>query len=167
MLQIRRRTWPNNEAVNPEQQLELLLEEGIANFPISVRAVNALEKLGVISLKDMLQMTPEQLVATENVGAKALRDIYRVFSELGLKPSERCAMVAASKKSLRAKRGEGQLSAAQTLNKLVGYLSVIWENLWAEQGEESVHVRNLAWAIRFAETRDSKMEPATKAGGKR
>ncbi|NPB05506.1 MAG: DNA-directed RNA polymerase subunit alpha [Aquificae bacterium] len=62
------------------EKLTLSVEE----LDISARALNSLKKYGIHTLGDLVKLTEEELKETKNIGRKALMEIKKALSELGL-----------------------------------------------------------------------------------
>lgn len=62
---------------------EKLLDEPIATFGFNCRTLNYLEGIGITTLEDLLNHTPEQLKKIPNFGNKTLEDVYKVLAAYG------------------------------------------------------------------------------------
>jgi len=68
------------------QKNELLekLTLSVEELDISVRALNSLKKYGIYTLGDLVKLSEEELKETKNIGRKALQEIKKALTELGL-----------------------------------------------------------------------------------
>jgi DNA-directed RNA polymerase subunit alpha len=68
---------------NTDRELAERLALPIAQTRLPLRVVNCLEEAGMVYVKDLLQRTPEELLAIPNLGERTLRLILRRLGELG------------------------------------------------------------------------------------
>ena len=54
-----------------------------AEIGLAVRTVNCLEDHGVLSIKDLLNCTPERLLSFPNFGEKTLEEVYGALEDFG------------------------------------------------------------------------------------
>jgi DNA-directed RNA polymerase subunit alpha len=59
------------------------LQLSIAEMGLSVRTTNCLEETGILTVKDLLQTTPKQLLSISNFGEKTLDEVYTSLERLG------------------------------------------------------------------------------------
>jgi DNA-directed RNA polymerase subunit alpha len=59
------------------------LQLSIAEMGLSVRTTNCLEETGILTVKDLLQTTPKQLLSISNFGEKTLDEVYMSLERLG------------------------------------------------------------------------------------
>ncbi|HID75409.1 MAG TPA: DNA-directed RNA polymerase subunit alpha, partial [Planctomycetaceae bacterium] len=52
---------------------------------LPVRTVNCLEDHNVLTVKDLLDCTPEKLLSFPNFGEKTLEEVYRALERAGFK----------------------------------------------------------------------------------
>lgn len=81
---------PVSQSDQEAQQRSLSLELSIAEIGLSVRTTNCLETTGILTVRDLLNATPEQLLAINNFGEKTLGEVYEALEKLGFyRPSRR------------------------------------------------------------------------------
>lgn len=71
------------------------LEFALAETSLSVRTLNALDKAGILTVKELLETPEEFLLDLKNFGHKALKEIHRAMKDLGIKYEPPRQMVAA------------------------------------------------------------------------
>ena len=59
------------------------LELSLAETDLIVRTVNCLEEVGVFTVGNLLQCTPQRLLEIPNVGEKTLEAIYATLAKIG------------------------------------------------------------------------------------
>jgi DNA-directed RNA polymerase subunit alpha len=59
------------------------LEMSTAEIGLSVRTTNCLEERGIFTVKDLLNCTPEDLLAISNFGEKTLEEVYKALEGIG------------------------------------------------------------------------------------
>ena len=71
------------------KRLETRLQMSLAETVLPVRTVNILEEHGgILTVQDLLESTPEDLLKLPNFGEKTLEEVGRVLQSLGLPPGE-------------------------------------------------------------------------------
>lgn len=81
---------PVSQSDQEAQQRSLSLELSIAEIGLSVRTTNCLETTGILTVRDLLNATPKQLLAINNFGEKTLGEVYEALEKLGFyRPSRR------------------------------------------------------------------------------
>ena len=91
MLQNAKPREPGWTAPSFFQQLDLSPQEqaqigrSVADLNLSVRARKCMARLGITSVGELIQRTPDELLATKNFGVTSLNEIRQQLSELGLK----------------------------------------------------------------------------------
>jgi DNA-directed RNA polymerase subunit alpha len=65
------------------QKADDRLELSLAEIGVAVRTVNCLEDQGIFTVADLLERTPEQLLAIPNLGEKTLETIYLALEKIG------------------------------------------------------------------------------------
>lgn len=80
------RTIHEDELAREQRLLDLgeVLQRPINDLYLSVRAYNALVGLGLKTVRDLVNLTPNQILTTKNVGRHTLKEIIRVLKEEGL-----------------------------------------------------------------------------------
>ena len=67
------------------QRLEARLQMSLAETKLPVRTVNILEEHGgILTVKDLLYSSPEDLLKLPNFGEKTLDEVNRILESLGL-----------------------------------------------------------------------------------
>jgi DNA-directed RNA polymerase subunit alpha len=59
------------------------LEMSTAEIGLSVRTTNCLEERGIFTVSDLLNCTPEDLLAISNFGEKTLEEVYKALEGIG------------------------------------------------------------------------------------
>lgn len=62
---------------------QVRLQLSIAEMGLSVRTTNCLEETGILTVKDLLNTTPKQLLSISNFGEKTLDEVYTALERLG------------------------------------------------------------------------------------
>jgi DNA-directed RNA polymerase subunit alpha len=65
------------------QEMRSKLELNTAEIGLAVRTTNCLEDKGIFTVEDLLNCTPEFLLAIPNFGEKTLEEVYRCLEKLG------------------------------------------------------------------------------------
>ena len=73
------------ETTRREEQLQQILKIPVAQFELSVRSRNCLEKMGISSLGDLTRITEQQLLGSKNFGETSLVEIREILGNKGLK----------------------------------------------------------------------------------
>ena len=86
-------TWPAVPAgtyppvlttdMSPQEQAQLA--RSVSDLNLSVRARKCMARLGISSLSELVQRTPDELLATKNFGVTSLNEIRQQLGEFGLK----------------------------------------------------------------------------------
>lgn len=74
----------DEDLARKEQKLSQLLTTSLAEFQLSVRARNCLDKLGIASLGDLISKTEDELLETPNFGQASLKEIKELLASRGL-----------------------------------------------------------------------------------
>jgi DNA-directed RNA polymerase subunit alpha len=69
--------------MSPQEQQ--LLGTAVAELNLSVRSRKCMARLGIISLSELVQRTPDELLSAKNFGVTSLNEIRAKLTELGLK----------------------------------------------------------------------------------
>ncbi len=101
----------------------MLLEQPITDFELSVRARNCLKKMNIRNLGDLLKISEPELMAYKNFGETSLDEIKELLTRKGLRLGQ------AAEESLQAQRREAIKAVAATvppaiLNKPVSELEL-------------------------------------------
>ncbi len=101
----------------------MLLEQSITDFELSVRARNCLKKMNIRTLGDLLKISETELMSYKNFGETSLDEIKDLLTRKGLRLGQ------AAEESLQAQRREAMKAVAATvppavLNKPVGELEL-------------------------------------------
>ncbi len=65
-------------------ELEQKLNMDIEDLNLSVRAYNCLKKRGINTVRELVKLTPEELMEMKNFGKKSLEEVKKVLESLGL-----------------------------------------------------------------------------------
>ena len=69
--------------LSPQEQA--MLARSVSDLNLSVRARKCMARLGITSLSELVQRTPDELLATKNFGVTSLNEIRQQLGEIGLK----------------------------------------------------------------------------------
>jgi DNA-directed RNA polymerase alpha subunit len=64
------------------QQADTRLESSLSELNLAVRTINGLEEAGILTVGDVLNCTPEQLLELPNLAEKTLATIYAALEEI-------------------------------------------------------------------------------------
>ncbi len=83
------------------QKADARLDLSLAEIDLSVRTVNCLEEVGIFTVRDLLNCTPERLLEIPNFGEKTLWTVFAALEKIGFhrtpKPVEQVDGQAARK----------------------------------------------------------------------
>lgn len=85
---------PLSTGDNEAKQLQEKLEMSTAEIGLSVRTTNCLEERGIFTVQDLLNCTPDDLLAISNFGEKTLEEVYKALEGIGFQRRSRQAAVA-------------------------------------------------------------------------
>jgi DNA-directed RNA polymerase subunit alpha len=77
-------TYYDEESAKRSERLTQLLSIPVADFELSVRSRNCLQKMGVRTLGDLTRTTEQELLASKNFGETSLVEIRDMLSSKGL-----------------------------------------------------------------------------------
>ena len=66
-----------------QQRRQEILSMSIAQIGLLVRTTNCLESEGILTVRDLLNSSPERLLKISNFGAKTLLEVYGALEKLG------------------------------------------------------------------------------------
>ena len=66
------------------ERIRQVLKTAIADFELSVRSRNCLEKMGIKSLGDLTRISVQELLASKNFGETSLHEIQNMMTSKGL-----------------------------------------------------------------------------------
>ena len=66
-----------------DQKADDRLDTSLAEIDLTVRTVNCLEEVGIFTVQDLLNCTPEQLLEIPNLGEVTLNTIYEALAKIG------------------------------------------------------------------------------------
>jgi DNA-directed RNA polymerase subunit alpha len=69
--------------LSPQEQAQI--GRPVADLNLSVRARKCMTRLGITTIGELIQRTPDELLATKNFGVTSLNEIRQQLAELGLK----------------------------------------------------------------------------------
>jgi DNA-directed RNA polymerase subunit alpha len=62
-----------------------MLARSVSDLNLSVRARKCMSRLGIVALSELVQRTPDELLATKNFGVTSLNEIRQQLAEFNLK----------------------------------------------------------------------------------
>ena len=65
------------------QEADARLELNLAEIDLAHRTVNCLEEEEILTVRDLLSRTPEQLLKITNIGERTLETIYEALEKVG------------------------------------------------------------------------------------
>ncbi|MDA1165064.1 MAG: tetratricopeptide repeat protein [Planctomycetota bacterium] len=74
----------DEDSVKAEQKRSQTLTRAIADFELSVRSRNCLERLGMRTLGDLTEMSEQELMSSRNFGDTSLKEIQELLEQNGL-----------------------------------------------------------------------------------
>lgn len=74
----------DEDAVRREREAEQVLSTSLADFELSARSRNCLERLGLDSLGDLTAITEAELMASKNFGETSLKEVRTILESRGL-----------------------------------------------------------------------------------
>jgi hypothetical protein len=167
------------EVTDPRQQLESLLDEGVAILDIPARARNALEDAEIITIRQLLHKQPAELMELRNFNCRSLQHVYRALEAIGLKRTSKQPLpkgkvirrTPAVAKTSQAPRCESvsqpvrpakpaelvppleRLSAEEALQRCLADLRIVLDNLTADNAAHPAHAQHLAWIVLYGTNR--------------
>ncbi len=72
-----------SEAEVRKQRRQEILSMSIAQIGLLVRTTNCLESEGILTVRDLLNSSPERLLKISNFGNKTLLEVYDALEKLG------------------------------------------------------------------------------------
>lgn len=72
-----------SEAEVRKQRRQEILNMSIAQIGLLVRTTNCLESEGILTVRDLLNSSPERLLKISNFGNKTLLEVYDALEKLG------------------------------------------------------------------------------------
>jgi DNA-directed RNA polymerase alpha subunit len=84
---------PLDPAWKAEQKRMMALAGAVAELDLDLRTVNGLEEVGVLYVRELVQLTRKELNAIPNFGDKSVERIIRVLDEHGLAIRRQAATV--------------------------------------------------------------------------
>lgn len=76
-----------SEAEIRRQKRQEILNLSIAQIGLLVRTTNCLESEGILTVRDLLNSSPERLLKISNFGTKTLLEVYAALEKLGFRRS--------------------------------------------------------------------------------
>ncbi len=74
---------PLSAAEEASRSLAERLEMSTAEIGLTVRTTNCLEERGIFTVQDLLNCTPDNLLAISNFGEKTLEEVYQALESIG------------------------------------------------------------------------------------
>ncbi|MBI1313632.1 tetratricopeptide repeat protein [bacterium] len=75
----------DEESLKAEQRLQHTLSRPIADFELSVRSRNCLDRLGIVTLGDLTEISEQELMASRNFGETSLTEVRELLEQNGLR----------------------------------------------------------------------------------
>ncbi|GEM_PF-71999 len=79
----------DEEHVKSEQKKQQTLDRPIGDFELSVRSRNCLDRLGIVTLGDLTDITEQELMSSRNFGETSLKEIGELLVQNHLRIGER------------------------------------------------------------------------------
>ena len=74
----------DEESQKAEQKLHQMLAKPIADFELSVRSRNCLDRLGLVTLGDLTEISEQELMSSRNFGETSLTEVRELLEQNGL-----------------------------------------------------------------------------------
>jgi DNA-directed RNA polymerase subunit alpha len=74
---------PLSTAGSPHQDRLANLEMSTAELGLNVRTINCLEERGILTVRDLLRSTRQDLLSISNFGEKTLEEVYKALEGVG------------------------------------------------------------------------------------
>ncbi|RMF90014.1 MAG: DNA-directed RNA polymerase subunit alpha [Planctomycetota bacterium] len=74
---------PVSQAALYQRELEEKLAMSTAEMDLSVRTTNCLEEKGIVTVGQLLQREPKDLLSIANFGQKTLEEVYEALEKIG------------------------------------------------------------------------------------
>ncbi len=74
---------PISQADERARLLKEQLDLSTANIGLQVRTTNCLQEEGILTVRDLLNSTPDRLLNIANFGEKTLEEVYTALETLG------------------------------------------------------------------------------------
>jgi len=86
-----------------ERRLQERLGLSTAEIGLTVRTTNCLEDRGILTVRDLLKRTPDQLLSIANFGEKTLEEVYTALERIGfVRESRRAREIQAEDRCLQS-----------------------------------------------------------------
>ncbi|MCL2305757.1 MAG: hypothetical protein FWC43_10480 [Planctomycetaceae bacterium] len=72
-----------NAARLKEMELEKKLQLSTSELGLPIRTTNCFDELGVTTIRELLECSPEKLLSVPNFGGKTLEEVYKALEKLG------------------------------------------------------------------------------------
>jgi len=86
------------------QKTDDRLELSLSEMDLVVRTVNCLEEVGIFTVRDLLNCTPERLLEIPNLGEVTLETIYEALAKIGFRRTAKPAGPSAKDFALMRKQ---------------------------------------------------------------
>ena len=92
-IAIESRNWDRCQDIIRQAQDEIgivanPLDLAVAELPVNMRIANGLEEMGVLMVRDLVELTPAEILNYPNFGLRCLREIQRALRQVGLGESQ-------------------------------------------------------------------------------
>ncbi len=74
---------PISQAEEQARKLREQLDLSTAEIGLTVRTTNCLEERGILTVRDLLNSTPKELLSISNFGEKTLEEVYLALEKIG------------------------------------------------------------------------------------
>ena len=68
-----------------EDPLKKMLETSIDDLDLSVRAYNCLKRAGILTIRDLVEKSENEMMKIRNLGKKSLKEVIDKIKDMGLK----------------------------------------------------------------------------------
>jgi DNA-directed RNA polymerase subunit alpha len=73
-----------NEVDEEEEKRKAYLAKPVAELELSVRSANCLEAANIVTIKDLVTKTEQEMLKYRNFGRKSLNEIKTILADMGL-----------------------------------------------------------------------------------
>ena len=119
----------DEEAARREARMAQVLGQPLGDITFSQRVRNALQKLGLTSLGDLVQRTEEELLEIPNFGKTSLREVKEFLTSKGLNLASGGEVVAAPGEPVEGEAGDEVKNRALTDFEWSGRIRKVFEKL--------------------------------------
>ena len=80
---------PVNPAIQKEIELRKKLQLSTSELGLPVRTTNCFDELGISTIGELLETSPDKLLSVPNFGRKTLEEVYKALEKLGFYRKDR------------------------------------------------------------------------------